>query len=279
MASLLPTLMDGAMGSLLISRGLPAGFPPDDWNITAPEKVAQAHQDYLDSGAQVILTNTFNTLQNLDSEWDLSQALNRLERGIQIARKVAENTARVFVSLAPGREPLTRTQARKLSACFNKADGVLLETCGSRRDLDTLSILQDSCQHGGITWGISFALQPDSGEAGQLADETPLKVMAKEIKVRPVEIFGLNCGRELSPSRLANSLRTLQEHCQAQWLIRANGGSPIRQAEGWVYPCTPESFIAWMQPFLDMQVSYLGGCCGIHPEHIRALRQSLSRRG
>lgn len=279
MASLLPTLMDGAMGSLLISRGLPAGLLPDDWNITAPEKVAQAHQDYLDSGAQVILTNTFNTLQNLDSEGDLSQALNRLERGIQIAREVAGNTAKVFVSLAPGREPLTSPQARKLSACFNKVDGILLETCGSRRDLDTLSIMQDSCQHGGITWGISFALQPDCGEAGKLADETTLKEIAKDLKMRPVKIVGLNCGREISPSRLANSLRTLQEHYQAHWLIRANGGSPQRQAEGWVYPCTPESFSTRMQPFLNMQVSYLGGCCGIHPEHIRALSHSLSRHG
>lgn len=278
MASLNPMLMDGAMGSLLISRGLPAGLLPDDLNLTEPEKVVQAHKDYIAAGARVILTNTFNSLQNLDSAEGFRLAMDRLEKGIQIARNASENTAQVLVSLAPPNRAITHQHAKELASTFHGVDGVILETCYRLKDIETLQTLRDSTQHKDLAWGISFALEPGDAGIGQLPDQTSLFEIARKLDKQPVKIVGLNCGKDMTPVLCLNSLKALQDFCQADWLFRPNAGAPTRSSNGWTYGLSPEEFSSQMQPFLQMKINYLGGCCGIHPEHIQALNQSMCRK-
>ena len=52
-------LMDGAMGTELQRAGLQPGECGELWNLTHPEKVRAIHQAYVDAGAEVLLTNTF----------------------------------------------------------------------------------------------------------------------------------------------------------------------------------------------------------------------------
>ena len=52
-------ILDGAMGTMLFDAGMPSGHPPEDWNVTNPEAVKAVHQQYVDAGSDVFLTNTF----------------------------------------------------------------------------------------------------------------------------------------------------------------------------------------------------------------------------
>ena len=52
-------ILDGAMGSMLISQGLEPGIPPESWNVQFPDKIKKIHQNYFEAGSDVVLTNTF----------------------------------------------------------------------------------------------------------------------------------------------------------------------------------------------------------------------------
>src|SRR5947207_8433575 len=52
-------LADGATGTNYMERGLGPGDPPELWNVDHPERVRGLHQDFVDAGADIILTNTF----------------------------------------------------------------------------------------------------------------------------------------------------------------------------------------------------------------------------
>ena len=76
--------LDGGMGTLLQKRGLMAGELPERWNITHSDVIIDIHKSYLNSGSNVISTNTFgaNSLKFSDGELDeiIKQALKKLMR-------------------------------------------------------------------------------------------------------------------------------------------------------------------------------------------------------
>ncbi len=64
--------LDGGMGTLLQSAGLPAGEYPERWNITHPDIISGIHKDYFDAGSNIVNTNTFgaNILKFSGTELD-----------------------------------------------------------------------------------------------------------------------------------------------------------------------------------------------------------------
>jgi len=54
-----PILLDGAMGTMLMDTGLEQGDPPEEWNVTHPDRIRAVHRAYIQAGSRVILTNSF----------------------------------------------------------------------------------------------------------------------------------------------------------------------------------------------------------------------------
>src|SRR3954467_5802615 len=80
-------LADGATGTNLFAMGLEAGEAPEIWNETAPQKIVKLHQDFVDAGADIILTNSFGGTRHrlkLHGADDRVFALNKI--AAEIAR-------------------------------------------------------------------------------------------------------------------------------------------------------------------------------------------------
>jgi 5-methyltetrahydrofolate--homocysteine methyltransferase len=93
-------VMDGATGTELQKLGLPAGQAPELWNLVNPEAVKKNHQNYVDAGADVILTNSFGGTRarlELEEAADQVHAINLA--AAQLAREVAGDTVLVLVPL------------------------------------------------------------------------------------------------------------------------------------------------------------------------------------
>lgn len=91
-------LADGATGTNLFAMGLEAGEAPELWLESAPEKIAKLHQDFVDAGADIILTNSFGGTRNrlkLHHAEDRVFALNK--RAAEIARSVADKSGRTVI--------------------------------------------------------------------------------------------------------------------------------------------------------------------------------------
>src|SRR5512138_1081930 len=95
-------VLDGAMGTMLQERGLKPGQSPEELNLTMPEVVAGVHREYLLAGADIIVTNTFGGSREKLSHYGLGEKLVEINaRGVEIARRVAGDTAYVAASIGP----------------------------------------------------------------------------------------------------------------------------------------------------------------------------------
>src|SRR5208283_1163483 len=94
-------ISDGAWGTQLQARGLPAGTNPDTWNLTHPEQVEAVARAYVEAGSQVILTNSFRAnaiAMHGNSAADLD-AINCA--AVAISKQAAGTRALVFASIGP----------------------------------------------------------------------------------------------------------------------------------------------------------------------------------
>ena len=91
-------LADGATGTNYFERGLGAGDPPEFWNVDQPDKVRTLHQQFVDAGADIILTNTFGCNRH---RLKLHKAEGRVyelaKRAAEIACEVADASPRPIV--------------------------------------------------------------------------------------------------------------------------------------------------------------------------------------
>ena len=91
-------LADGATGTSLFAMGLEAGEAPELWNEAKPENITKLHQDFVDAGADIILTNTFGGTRHrlkLHHAEDRVFALNK--KAAEIARAVADKAPRKII--------------------------------------------------------------------------------------------------------------------------------------------------------------------------------------
>src|SRR5438093_11392797 len=95
-------LMDGAMGTELQRAGIGEGECYEQWNLTHPEKVRAIHQAYVEAGADVLLTNTFQANPTALAKYGLEHQLeNVLEQAIKLARSVAGPDRLVLADFGP----------------------------------------------------------------------------------------------------------------------------------------------------------------------------------
>ena len=88
-------IMDGAMGTMLRGQGVSGNL--SEMNLTDPERVAQIHRSYIQSGAELIETNTFNVVASPGQECCSDKIYEMSRRGAEIARKVSEEEALSFM--------------------------------------------------------------------------------------------------------------------------------------------------------------------------------------
>ncbi|MGZ8940765.1 MAG: homocysteine S-methyltransferase family protein, partial [Limisphaerales bacterium] len=116
-----PVITDGAWGTELQVRGLPAGEFPDIWNLEFPLKVQEVAAAYVEAGSQVILTNTFGSNAIRLAETGKAGEVRTINRiGVEISKKAAEGQARVFASIGPSGKMLLNGDitSDELRTCF-----------------------------------------------------------------------------------------------------------------------------------------------------------------
>lgn len=270
-------ILDGAMGTRLQSVGLPAGVPPEEWNLTHPEKVAKVHRDYLNSGADIILANTFgvNPLKYGDRCEQLVCA------AIKIAKAEAKKFDNRFVALDLGPtgkllEPLGELDFEDAVTAFKRivktaaragADLVFIETMNDIYEAKAAVLAaKESCC---LPVFASCVFNSDSKTMTGTSPEAAVAVL----EGLGVDALGLNCS--LAPKQMRGVVERLLKCSSTPVIVKPNAGLPCMVNGETVYDVDARQFSNDMADLVNLGVRCVGGCCGTTPEYIEKLAKAV----
>jgi 5-methyltetrahydrofolate--homocysteine methyltransferase len=279
-------LADGATGSNLFDVGLVSGDAPELWNTEQPAKITALHQSFVDSGADILLTNSFGGTRY---RLKLHQAQDRVAElnttAARLARAVADASAReiaVAGSIGPTGEimepigPLSIAQATEAFAeqaqalAAGGADVMWIETMSSAEEVQ-------AAVAGAATTGLPIVCTLSFDTNGRtMMGISPSDFAALEKTLVPrLAACGTNCG--VGASEVVACIHNLAEAAGPDVVLVAKGNCGIPQyVDGAIcYNGTPELMAVYARMALDAGARIIGGCCGTSPKHLRAMRDAL----
>ncbi len=278
-----PLLLDGAMGTLLFSSGVPQRACLDELATTRPELVGSIHRAYVEAGADIIETATFGANRVRLAAFGLAGDAHRFNRrAAQVAREardVAGREALVAGSIGPlgmpTRDVLHLDEAAVRAAFREQIDGLIeggvdLFIFETFVDLRHLMVAIDEAR--AATADLPIIAQLTFGEDLQLADGTTPATAVQALAGAPVDVIGVNCGA--GPHACLQALERL-EGATVPLSIVPNAGLPQRVEGQFVYAAGPAYVGAMVPRMLAAGARIVGGCCGTTPDHIAAMRGAL----
>ena len=268
--------LDGGMGTMLQAAGLPLGMSPMLWNLTAPEKIAGVHRQYIDAGTQIIYTNTFGANRmKLANEADVGEVV----RAAVAAAKLAAKGTGVKIALDIGPigqllEPLGTLTFEEAYDIFREiavagaqagADLAVIETMSDLYEVKAavLAVRENT----GLPVWVTMTFEA----SGRTFLGVSVSAMALTLEGLGVEALGFNCS--LGPKQLMPMVVELRRWTNLPLILKPNAGLP--DPETGAYTITPEEFALEMREAAELGVQYVGGCCGTDPAFIAALKNEL----
>ena len=280
-----PLLVDGGMGTLLFSRGVPQRACLEELVATQAELVRGAHREYLEAGAELIETLSFGANRPRLATWGLSKRVVHLNRRAAAlardAREVSGRDALVGGSVGPlsqaargGKvipEPAARAAFREQIEGLLEGgiDVVVLETFS---DLGQLILALEEARRASdlpVIASLTF------GEELVLADGTPPRAAAQALAAAGADAIGVNCGAGPAASLEALEAMGGPPDAGPARSIMPNAGLSQRLEGRFVYAASPAYFGTVTPRFIAAGARIVGGCCGTTPEHIAAMRAAL----
>ena len=272
---------DGAMGTMLYTRGIFINRCFDELNLSAPAMVQEIHQEYVRAGAEILETNTFGATRARLATFGLGEKTEAINRaGVRIARAAASERDGVFVAGAVGPlglhlEPLGPTSFAEAREIFREqvaalhAEGVdllIFETFSS------LSELREALAAARETAGPEMVLvaQVTIDDDGNLHDGTGLADYTRFLDASPADVIGLNCS--VGPKTTLETLERMMKLSSKPMSGMPNAGHPTKVEGRNIYLSSPEYMAQYARRMLWAGVRIVGGCCGTTPEHIKSMR-------
>jgi methionine synthase I (cobalamin-dependent)/5,10-methylenetetrahydrofolate reductase len=280
-----PILVDGGMGTLLFSRGVPQRACLEELVASQPELVGAAHREYLEAGAELIETLSFGANRHRLTAWGLEGMVGdfnrRAARIARDAREVSGREALVGGSVGPLGSPArgmpAMSEARVRAAFREQIEGLLeggvdlivLETFS---DLGQLVVAVDEARRASdvpVIASLTF------GEELRLADGTNPRAAAEALATAGADAIGVNCGA--GPVACLDALQAMGPSVDGEPArsIMPNAGLPQRLEGRFVYAASPTYFGTVTERLLAAGAGIIGGCCGTTPEHIAEMRSAL----
>jgi methionine synthase I (cobalamin-dependent)/5,10-methylenetetrahydrofolate reductase len=271
---------DGAMGTLLYSRGVPLEVRFESLNLTRPELVAEIHQAYTAAGARLLETNTFAANGTALASAGLQNRVREVnETGARLARSAAGSDILVAGSVGPLFRPrgdgeefsavrqaeLFREQMEALAE--GGVDLFLLETFANLEELELALKVAGEL-------GVAAIAQMAFFEEGRTRHGVTAEEAARRLEAAGAVAVGANCGS--GPRELLEVLRRMAAVTPLPLSGFANSGFPQYIDGRNIYLATPEYFADMGRKMVEAGATLVGGCCGTTPDHIRLLSATLA---
>ncbi|MBF0274133.1 MAG: bifunctional homocysteine S-methyltransferase/methylenetetrahydrofolate reductase [Nitrospinae bacterium] len=281
---------DGAMGTMLYSKGAGINKCFELLNIEQEKLVREVHQEYIKAGAKLIFTNTFGGNSFRLAKHSLAGKVEEINRrAVKIAKEAAEKS-NVWIGASIGPigqavEPYGRVKKTEAEEAFYQQAKVLIEEEVDLIALETFLSITEA----------SIALEAVNRVKAELKQETPVallfsfdhqgksdtgrtaKQVMRTVKNWKVDIFGANCST--GPQPMLKVMQEMASETSKPLLAKPNAGMPEMKDGRLIYMATPDYFLTYAKRFMKVGVRVLGGCCGSTPEHIKYIANCVKAYG
>ena len=269
-------IFDGAMGTMLQKKGLKVGENPEILNIKSPDIIEEIHREYIESGSNVITTNTFGANERKLKLCNL-QVEEAVDAAVQIAKK-ARGDKDVYIALDIGPigellEPMGTLSFDDAYKIFKRqivqgvksgADLILFETMTDLYELKAAVLAAKENSSLPILCTMTFE------ENGRTFTGCLPEAMVLVLEGLGVDALGVNCS--LGPKQLKPIVEEICRLSNIPVMVQPNAGLPTLSLDNETkYDVTKEEFAETLCSFIEKGVNIIGGCCGTTPDYIREL--------
>lgn len=269
--------IDGAMGTVLQSRGLKPGGIPEALNIEDPALLTGIHKEYISAGADIIYANTFgaNRYKLAHSKYSVNEIISA---GIENARRACENTGTLAaLDIGPIGQLLEPTGTLTFEEAYDiykemilagsGADIVVFETMTDLYELKAALLAAKENSDKPVICTMTFE------ENMRTFTGCRISSMALVLEGLGADAVGINCS--LGPEQLYSAAEELCRCTSLPVVIKPNAGLPDPVTGK--YDIDPKKFAELMEKLIPLGVKIFGGCCGTTPDFIRELKTVLDR--
>lgn len=272
-------LLDGAMGTELQKRGLPAGVCPEAWCLENPAVVQEVHEAYRLAGSEVVYTATFGANRVKLSRYGLTDVRSINRELALIARRAVGSGGLVAGDIGPtGRfvEPFgDLTFSEAVSVFKEQAEGLL----DGGVDLFVVETMMDIQEARAALIAIKelcglFTLVTMTYERhGRTLNGTDPAAALVILQALGADAVGCNCS--FGPDGMLPLLEAMRPLARVPLVAKPNAGLPRLEGDATHFDMDPKTFASFARPLVEAGAAFLGGCCGTTPEHIKALGEIL----
>ena len=298
-------LLDGGIGTEIEKRGV--NMDETTWcgasHMTHPDVVRTVHEDYIKNGADIITANTFSSAPHVLVNTDFKNSVREVnELAVKLALEAREAVAERSVCIAGSMSsvpPLNQTKlpVDKVAKASYEAQAHYLAEAGvdmiiaeMMMDLDNAAIVVEAASSTGLPVWVGFSAQISSaGEITNYCDLDKYQMSFDEYYL-PCIPFGRMVSEIMSIGGCAAGvMHSLVNHTGPALaeLVKSWDGPVYAYAESghlespsWKFTDTisPENYVVNAKQWLAIGAQMIGGCCGIGPEHIKALKEGLPEK-
>ena len=270
---------DGAMGTMLYSRGVFINRSFDELCLSSPDMVRQIHQEYVKAGAEILETNTFGASRPRLAAFGIAEKLRDINRAaVRLAREAANGGPFIAGAVGPlgvRIEPLGPTSFAEARAAFREQVEALVEAGVDLLILETfgnLDELREAVAAAREVAGPELAVvaQVTIDDFGHLPGGTDTETFTREMDSWSVDVVGLNCS--VGPKATLETVERMLQFTSKPVSAMPNAGLPMRIEGRNIYLCSPEYMAQYARRLLWAGVRIVGGCCGTTPDHIKLIR-------
>ena len=268
------------MGTMLQKQGLKLGQRPELVCLEQPEAVTAIHRMYVEAGSDLIYANTFGA-----NRFKLAGSGHSVEEVVSVAIGCARDAARgTHTKVAMSAGPCGKLMQPMGTMTFDECYDVYKEMCVAARNAGADAIVFETMmdlaearcavlaakEHTDLPVMVTMTYE----ETGRTFLGCDVAAMGMVLEGVGADAIGVNCS--LGPDKMLPTLQRLAQHTSLPLAVKLNAGLPDPQTGE--YSLSPEEYVKLLEPYFDLPIAFIGGCCGTSPEYIRAIRNHYGTR-
>ncbi|HEV8661399.1 MAG TPA: bifunctional homocysteine S-methyltransferase/methylenetetrahydrofolate reductase [Thermoanaerobaculia bacterium] len=273
-------LFDGAMGTMLYSKGVFINKCYDELNVRSAEMVLEVHKQYVRAGAEVLETNTYGANRVKLRSFGIDEELREINiAGAKVARQAAGDSVYVAGAIGPlgiRIEPYGPTSLDEAREFFREqasalrdggVDLIILETMSNIAEIEQgILAVRDVCT-------LPVIAQMTIGTDGRTIYGDSPRVIAQRLDAAGADVIGLNCS--VGPDIMLDAVEEIGSVTAKKISCQPNAGLPRDVAGRQIYMASPDYMAKYAKRLIHKGVKFLGGCCGTTPEHIKNMADAV----